>query len=187
MQSPTQFIVSPVNKKRYNNSKKIGGKEIIINTSQEDAKFSNREAEVIEVPLNYTGEIKKGDTLLVHHNVFKYYYDMRGRQRSGKSFLKDNYFLVDGDQFFLYKTHDTWHTHDRYCFVKPIDKEDSVIFKNTNNEPLMGEMVFANKYLKNQGIKKGDKVSFIPDSEYEFRLENEILYRMYDHQITIKV
>jgi hypothetical protein len=187
MQSPTQFIVSPVNKKRYNNSKNIGGKEIIINTSQEEAKFSNREAEVIEIPLNYTGRIKKGDTLLVHHNVFKYYYDMKGRQRSGKSFLRDDYFLVDGEQFFLYKTNDTWHTHDRYCFVKPIDKEDSFIFKNTNNEPLMGEMVFVNEYLKSQGVKKGDKVSFVPDSEYEFRLENKILYRMYDHQITVKL
>ena len=187
MRSPTQFIVSPVNKKRYNNSKTIGGKDIIISTSQEDASFSNREAEVIEVPLNYQGDIKKGDVLLVHHNVFKYYYDMRGRQKSGKSFLKDDLFLVDLEQFFLYKQNNEWKTYGRYCFVKPIPKDDSVIFKNTNNEPLMGEMVYPNKYLKSKGIKKGDKVSFVPDSEYEFRIKDKIFYRMYDHQITIKL
>jgi|TARA_R100000664_G_C2737941_1_gene126980 hypothetical protein len=187
MKSPSQFIVSPLNKRRYNNSKKIGGKDIIVSTSQEDVSFSNREAEVIELPLNYKGEIKKGDTLLVHHNVFKYYYDMRGRQKSGKSFLKDDYFLVDMEQFFLYKQNNEWKTYGRYCFVKPIPKTESIIFKNTNNEPLMGEMVYVNEYLKSKGLIKGDKVSFVPDSEYEFRIDNEKLYRMFDHQITIKL
>ena len=39
--------------------------------------------------------LKIGDTLLVHHNVFKFYYDMYGREKSGRSFLKENLFLVD--------------------------------------------------------------------------------------------
>ena len=95
MQSLFDFIVKPVNNKRYNNTTDIDGLEFITSTSQEDQKFSNREAIVINVPLGYTGKIKKGDTLLVHHNVFKYYYDMKGRQKSGKSFLKDNLFFVD--------------------------------------------------------------------------------------------
>ena len=67
-------------------------------------KFSNREAIVIETPLGYTGPIKKGDTLLVHHNVFKYYNDMYGRQKSGRSFFKDDIFLIDREQFFYTKT-----------------------------------------------------------------------------------
>ena len=103
MQSLFDFIVKPANNKRYNNTTNIEGLEFITSTSQEDHKFSNREAVVINVPLGYVGNIKKGDTLLVHHNVFKYYYDMKGRQKSGKSFLKDNLFFVDSDQFFLYK------------------------------------------------------------------------------------
>ena len=83
MQSLFDFIVKPVNNKRYNNTTNIEGLEFITSTSQEDHKFSNREAVVINVPLGYVGNIKKGDTLLVHHNVFKYYYDMKGRQKSG--------------------------------------------------------------------------------------------------------
>ena len=47
MKSPFAFIVKPVKGKRYNNTKEIGGIEFIISTSQEDHKFSNREAEVI--------------------------------------------------------------------------------------------------------------------------------------------
>jgi hypothetical protein len=48
-------------------------------------------------------------------------------------------------------------------------------------------MVYVNEYLKSKGLIKGDKVSFVPDSEYEFRIDNEKLYRMFDHQITIKL
>ena len=61
MKSPFSFIVRPVKGKRYNNTKKISGLDIIISTSQEDFKFSNREAEVIELPLGYKGPIQEGD------------------------------------------------------------------------------------------------------------------------------
>ena len=78
MKSPFAFIVKPVKGKRYNNTKEIGGIEFIISTSQEDHKYSNREAEVISLPLGYKGPIEVGNTLLVHHNVFKYYNNMKG-------------------------------------------------------------------------------------------------------------
>jgi hypothetical protein len=51
----------------------------------------------------------------------------------------------------------------------------------------MGEMVYPNEYLTNQGIKCGDKVCYSPDSNYEFIVDGEKLYRIYDHQITIKL
>ena len=63
-------------------------------------------------------------------------------------------------------------------------KGESVIFKNTANEPLVGKMKYANKYLKSKGVNNGDMVSFKPDSEYEFRVDGEVLYRLYDHQVT---
>lgn len=66
-------------------------------------------------------------------------------------------------------------------------KKESIIFKNTSNEPLMGEMLYANDYLKSKGVNNGDIVSFVPNVEYEFMLDNEKVYRIYDHQITIKL
>jgi hypothetical protein len=93
--------------------------------------------------------------------------------------------LIDPDQFFLYKQDGKWHTYDRYCFVKPIPATESYIKKPFTHEPLMGEMVYPNAYLVSQGVRPGDKVCFKPDSEYEFEVDGEKLYRMYDHQITI--
>jgi len=149
--------------------------------------FSNRYAKVVELPIGYTGEVKVGDTLLVHHNVFKFYNDMKGRQKSGRSFFKDDLFFVDNEQFFMYKNDKGWNAHDRYCFVEPIKKEDSVIYKNSVEEPLVGIMKYPNEYLTSMGLNPGDRISFTPDSEYEFTVDDEKLYRVYDHQITMSL
>ena len=74
MKSPFYFIVESLINKRYNNTKSISGLDIIISTSEEDYISSNRLAKVIEVPLGYSGPITPGDILLVHHNVFKFYF-----------------------------------------------------------------------------------------------------------------
>lgn len=185
MQSPFDFIVKPVNGERYNNTKNIGGMEFIVNTSEEDHNFSNRHAEVVEVPRGYDGPIQQGDTLLVHHNVFKFYNDMKGRRKSGRAFFRNDQFFIEPDQFYLYRRDNVWHTYDRYCFVKPIPATDSYIMKPFTNEPLMGEMLYPNDYLSRQGVRAGDRVCFKPDSEYEFTIDGEKVYRMYDHQITM--
>lgn len=187
MKSPFYFIAEPINNTRYSNTKEISGIEFIVNTSEEDHKFSNRYASVVETPLGYTGPIKPGDILLVHHNVFKFYNDVKGRRKSGKSFFKDNKFFIEPEQFFMYKSGGCWHGYDRYCFVKPILAIDSYIKKSCTEEPLMAEMRYPNEYLKSRGIKSGDIVCFTPDSEYEFDVDGEKLYRIYDHQITIKL
>jgi hypothetical protein len=187
MRSPFYFIVKPIDGKRYNNTKDIGGVDLIVSTSEEDHKFSNRYGEVVELPLGYKGPIQQGDTLLVHHNAFKFYNDMKGRQKSGKSFFRDDLFFIETEQFYLYKNNGAWKTYDRYCFVKPIPTTESYIKKPFSEEPLMGIMKYPNEYLLSRGVKEGDTICFTPDSEYEFTVEEEKLYRIFDHQITIKL
>jgi len=187
MRSPFQFIVKPLNGRRYDNTKDISGVDIITSTSEEDHKFSNRQAEVLSTPINYDGPISVGDILLVHHNAFKFYNDIKGRRKSGKSFFRDDIFFIDSDQFFLYKKGSKWNSYDRYCFVKPIPAIDSYIKKPFSDEPLMGVMKYTNEYLSSKGVNDGDLVCFKPDSEYEFNVDGEILYRIFDHQITIKL
>jgi len=186
MQSPYSFIVTPLKDKRYDNVKKISGINFFTSTSEEDHMASNRYATVVSVPINYTGEIQVGDTLLVHHNVFKFYNDMRGRRKSGKSFFKDNLFFVDYDQFFLYKHHNVWKAHDKYCFVQPIKIKEKYLKSAGTEEPLMGTIKYINDQLIRMGLKVGDQVSFQPESEYEFHVEGEKLYRMFTNNITLK-
>ena len=111
---------------------------------------------------------------------------MYGRQKSGRSFFRENTFLIDSEQFFLYKQDGEWKPYDRYCFIKPIAvKQDYHLHKNVRLEPLVGEMKYPNEYLKKQGVKKGDSVVFNPNMEYEFQVDGELLYRIYYHQIPV--
>tara|TARA_R100000900_G_scaffold134052_1_gene111065 strand:+ start:468 stop:1028 length:561 start_codon:yes stop_codon:yes gene_type:complete len=182
MQSPFSFIVKAYNERRYDNIKEIGGIDFITSVSKEDHTASNRFAIVVETPLKYTGPIKKGDRLLVHHNVFKYYNDMKGREKSGKSYFRDDMFFVDMDQFFMYHDGTRWNSHGKYCFVKPVAAKDSTIYK-TGEEPLVGILKYGNKQLEALGVKEGDEISFEPHSEYTFYVDGEKLYRMFTNNI----
>jgi len=185
MKSPFYFIVEPYNGRRYDNIKEVGGINLITSTSKEDHISSNRYAIVIETPIKYTGPVKAGDVLLVHHNVFKYYNDMRGRERSGKSFFKDDMFFIEDDQFFMYKQDGEWNSYSKYCMVKPIPKENHYLKSHEEEEPLMGVIKYSNKELTSKGIVAGSKVSFQPNSEYEFMVDEEKLYRMFTSNITL--
>lgn len=187
MQSIYDFIVKPKDSKRYNNTKSIGGVDLIISTSEEDFRFANREAIVIAVPVAYDGPIREGDTLIVHHNAFKIYNDMKGRRKSGKSFFRDDKFFIDIDQFFAYRHEGerVWHGHDRYCFVKPIPAEETYIYKPVTHEPLVGEVTIVNDGLRAHGISVGDRIGFKPESEYEFTIDGQLMYRLFDHAVTL--
>jgi hypothetical protein len=87
----------------------------------------------------------------------------------------------------MYKKGSSWNAYSRYCFVKPIKATESYIKKPFSEEPLMGIMKYPNEYLSTQGVRAGDLICFTPDSEYEFTVDEEKLYRIYDHQITIKL
>ena len=188
MQSPFQFIVRPRDAKRYDNIRKYGDVDFIVSASQEDHKFSNRYAEVVSVPVQYDGPIKPGDTLIVHHNVFKFYYDMHGRQKSGKSFFHDDLFFLDEDQFFMYKSGEgEWKTHSKYCFVKPGQVREKFIKDDSSEEMLFGTIRYSNDELNKLGIKEGDAVVYEPEVEYEFYVDGERLYRLFTGNIAVKL
>tara|TARA_R100001460_G_scaffold78214_2_gene119167 strand:- start:9502 stop:10065 length:564 start_codon:yes stop_codon:yes gene_type:complete len=185
MKSPYSFIVRASGGNRYVGSKDIEGVDFIVNTSEENHKASNRIAVVVSTPVNYNGDIQVGDSLVVHHNVFKFYNDMYGRKKSGRSFLKDDLFFVDNSQFYMYGRDGKWFAHDRYCFIKPINKIKKSIDTNDKEEPLMGEMLYPNAYMLSKGVDKGSIVGYKPNCNYEFVIDGERMYRLFDNQISM--
>ena len=89
MKSVFDFIVEPLGQ-RYNNEIKVGDKSLIINTKLESFKSVNNIAKVIQVPLAYKTVIKKGDKVMIHHNVFRRFYNIKGKEINSKSYFKDN-------------------------------------------------------------------------------------------------
>ena len=123
MKSLYDFIVEPLGDK-YSNTVNIDGKSLVLNTKIESFKFVNRLAKVIKTPLAFNIDIKTGDIVVIHQNVFRTFYDMKGKKKKSRSFFKDNLYFCSIDQIYLYKNSDGWNSFGDRCFIKPIKSKD---------------------------------------------------------------
>ena len=183
MKSLFDFIVEPYGQ-RYNNKVKVGDKSLIINTQVETFKAVNNIAKVIEVPLSYKTSIKKGDLIMIHHNVFRRWYNVRGEEKNSKSYFKDNLYFVQQDQIYLYKRNNKWKSFNNRCFVAPL--RDEVEIHNVLEQNLIGVLKYGNSALEMLEISEGDVVGYKPFGEYEFIVDGERLYCMKSNDIVIK-
>ena len=183
MKSLFDFIVEPYGQ-RYNNKVKVGDKSLIINTQVETFKAVNNIAKVIEVPLSYKTSIKKGDLIMIHHNVFRRWYNVRGEEKNSKSYFKDNLYFVQQDQIYLYKRNNKWKSFNNRCFIAPLRNE--VEIHNVLEQNLIGVLKYGNSALEMLEISEGDVVGYKPFGEYEFIVDGERLYCMKSNDIVIK-
>jgi hypothetical protein len=178
MQSVYGFVVTPKGN-RYNNTKTVDGKELILNSETQNHQFTNREATVLEVPKINNTNISKGDTVIVHHNVFRRWTDVYGNEKNSKNYFSEDKYVVYEDQIFLYKQKSKWKPMNGFCFVKPIKAKQKL---NIDTEqPLVGIVKYTDG-----SVEVSDLVGFTPNSEYEFVFEGQRLYRVYSKFITIK-
>ena len=183
MNSLYDFIVEPVGEK-YNNTVKVGNKELVVNTKIENWKFVNRVAKVIKKPLAFKTLIKEGDLVIVHQNVFRTFYDMKGIKKKSRSYFKDNLYFCAIDQIYLYKNNKGYHSFGDRCFIQPIkDNEDLTLDKERS---LVGILKYGNSSLNKLEITPGDLVGYTPNGEWEFLVDNERLYCMKSNDIVIK-
>ena len=183
MKSLYDFIVEPLGDK-YNNTINIDGKSLVLNTKIENFKFVNRLAKVIKTPLAFNLDIKIGDIVVIHQNVFRTFYDMKGKKKKSRSFFKDNLYFCSIDQIYLYKNSNGWNSFGDRCFIKPIkSKEDLTLDKEAS---LVGILKYGNSSLNKLKINPGDLVGYTPNGEWEFLVEKERLYCMKSNDIVIK-
>ena len=183
MKSVIYFIVKP-KVSRYNNTKKIGDKELILNSEIYTHQNVSREAIVLATPSMIDTEVKAGDEVIVHHNIFRRYNDIKGIEKDSSSYIGNNKYFVNTDQVYAYNRNGNWNALKDYCFVKPIKSDNYLSTKK--EKPLIGVLKYLNKELVDLGFKKNDLVGFSPNSEYEFIIDNERLYRVQVNSITIK-
>ena len=178
MKSVYNFVVAPVGE-RYNNKKKVGDSELILNTEIFNHQYTNRIAKVISTPIIGNTNIKAGDEVIIHHNVFRRWHDVKGVEKNSRSYFNESTYFITQDQIFLYKRDDKWNAPKGLCFIKPLKAQNPL---NIDLEkPLQGIVKYSDGT-----VKEGDLVGFRPKSEYEFVIDNERLYRVLSNFITIK-
>jgi len=178
MKSVYNFVVTPKGK-RYNNTKKVGDSELILNTEIFNHQYVNREATVISTPIIGDTDIEPGNIVILHHNVFRRWHNVKGIEKNSRSYFNESTYFVNYDQIFLYKKNNKWLAPKGYCFIKPLKAVDK--FNVNKEKPLQGIVKYSDG-----SVDVNDLVGFTPNSEYEFIVDGERLYRVLSKFITIK-
>ena len=170
----------------YNNEVELsGGIKIIVNTTVESVSNINREVTVVSAPKGTV--LKKGDKLIIHHNILRRKNNMKGEEVKSDYFIQDNIYFVPPTEVFAYKRgEEDWIALDPFVFIEPIKetpkKTNSGIYLESGAlgryDSNVGRMQYLNDEVGQWGLGKGDKVFFKDDSEYEFEIEGKKLYRM---------
>ena len=179
MKSVYNFVVTPIGE-RYNNTKKVEGGDLILNTEIFNHQFVNRIAKVVSTPIVGDTDILPGDEVIIHHNVFRRWHNVKGIEKNSRSYFDESTYFITQDQIFLYKRNGEWNAPKGFCFVKPLKETYDPL--NINIErPLIGIVKYSDGT-----VEVNDLIGFRPKSEYEFIIDGERLYRVLSNFITIK-
>ena len=183
MNSVYDFIITP-KEGRYNNEKKIGDKTLVLNTSIEDHKLVSKQAIIVAVPLAFKTILKVGDEVMVHHNIFRRWYDVKGKDRNSGQYFKEDLYFCKPDQVYLYKRNNKWFSIGQRCFVKPIKDVDNLTIDIEQKH--IGILKIGNSSLEALGINPGDLVGYKSNREWEFIIDEDRLYCMKSNDIIIE-
>ncbi len=171
------FLITPKGA-RYKNESESG---LILNTEMQNHNYVNREAIVLSCPiLNSSSGIEPGDTILIHHNIFRRFRDVRGEEKNSRAFFSEDKYFCPLDQIYMVDKGNGWEALPGYTFVQPI--QETRQFKDGKELPLWGIVTHADK--DQPEIKVDDVVSFEPSSEFEFVVDNKKVYRILSYNIT---
>lgn len=171
------YIIKPLGE-RYNNSTKVGDKDLILNTEVFNHGYINRKAIVISTPVNNVHNLQEGQEILVHHNIFRRWHNMKGIEKNSRGFMNEGEYLASPDQIFMYKNI-AWECINGYTFVKPLKSTDK--FSLEKERPLVGIVKYSDgTFLPTQ------LVGFSPGDEFEFVVDGERLYRVMNRFINIE-
>ena len=184
MRSIFNVVIRP-KESRKTNVKKIGESELLLSTDLQDHKYVNRVGIILGIPELGCSDLQPGDEVIVHHNVFRRFYDVRGKEKNSAAYFDEDVYLCSPDQIYMYKRDEDWKSLDGFCFVKPIRSLNEMWTPN-EEEPLVGILKHTDKLLEDNNLNKEDLVGFTPRSEYEFVIDNDRMYRVPSSDISIK-
>lgn len=174
MKSTYYILVEPLNGEEYANKNSSG---LILNASIEDFKSTQRLGRVVGVPSAIYFDIQIGDIVVVHHNIFRTNYDMRGRMRNSSYMVDRGLFYVEPERVYMVMRGGKWMPFGGFVFVSPIKRSEEGYQSNASTlVELVGEVSMIG--AESIGVNVGDKVTFKKDSEYEFRINDSVHYRV---------
>ena len=177
----------------YNTSITLkGGAMVFLDPNLCQVKDTIRHGDVVAVPEGLDEDIRVGDKIFFHHNIVAV-----TRLETGD--IESAYLINRKDKLYRIPVDKSWPMYyavlrdgefkclPNVCFVRPVktQKYNTMLFipDNEKEERHIGEVVHLSDTLKSKGIVEGDRVVFSKDSEYQFQVNGEQLYCMFDRWI----
>jgi co-chaperonin GroES (HSP10) len=149
------------------------------------------EGEVIAIPEKFKVPVSVGDTLYFHHHVV-----IEPPQVIDKE--KDIYYVTINpeepilSQAYAFKSKETGEISplQNWVFIKPVEQEAEFksnilhIYREKEDPNKEGEIAFDSEAVIDLGLKKGDRVFFQRDADYEMELDGNKYWRMNTSMLT---
>ena len=179
--SPFKIGITPKEGQQYVNELKVGNTELVVNTTIEDAVDVQRIGTVISLPFHYQGELKVGDDVVIHHNVFRITYNDKGIPMQSDFHFKDEVFFIPEDLIYMYIRDGRINAYNDNVFIEPIHYED--YWEGPKFLERQGVVKFTNEKLSNIGVLENTKIHFRKFCEYSFYIFGMHLYKMKNDRI----
>ena len=126
---------------------------------------------------NYAN-LQIGDKVIVHHNTFRKWFNVKGHLKDSSNFVKKDTFQATTDMIFAYDRGDGWKPVEDWIFVKPIPKSVEDIWNTGTHETQTGIIKIGDEHV-------GEKVMFEEWCEHKYIIDGELLYRMSKHNLLL--
>ena len=166
----------------YNNTEKLNGIDITVNVDIDDVKSINRKATVVCAPKGTN--LFKGEEVIVHHNIMRETIHTDGTLDKGHFYISDNYYWLPVSEAIMKKnSNGEWETLLDFVFIRPVKEEvedvgNGLFLVNRSykgRKENKAVLAITNKNLK--GVEVGDNIIFSYNSEHEFLIDGELLYK----------
>lgn len=175
MRSIRDFILIPKGGELYTKNRMNKDSDLVLSAGIENHKNTNRVGVVVSIPADYNGDVKDGDEAIVHHNVFRKYNDIKGKERFSSGLIREGMYSAEPIEIFAYRTPGSkWTSISPYVFVHP-------------NRTSFGSIAITNSEYEAEGISEGTEFFYDAISEYEFVIEGEKMYRVNTRNICATV
>lgn len=165
------------------------GMELYIDTRFDDVRHTIRYGTVISSP---DPRFAAGDTVYFHHNIVRRIHTVEGRTDKYHNTILENAYEIQPGQIYATKRQGQLRAIAPYCFIKPMPRQNTTagdlqIVSKQNEQPQWGIVKYTNEQLSAQGVENGDTIIFNLDSEYEYPVDGEKLYRMQTEWIIARI
>lgn len=177
--------------KRFNDTMKLGDKEIYLDARFDEFSHRINEGEVVAVPTKHDTGVSVGDILYFHHHVVV----DKGQKFMYDDDAKDIYIVYyhptehRNSQAIAYKHEDQVHELG-WILLEPIEveKEETtssgiILYKKEETPKMEGKVAFTNEYFRENDVEVGDIVGFLKNRDYELTIDGKKYWRMMPNDI----